>query len=60
MKKLSTLFLALFLFSTQANAFIGVWVAKKAYSQLPEKEKKQAKKVLFEILKPNPKAKKSK
>lgn len=55
MKKLLILFLSLFLFTTQANAFLGFGVAKYAYSKLPKKKQEQVKKVAKNILKPTPK-----
>lgn len=58
MKKLSILFLVLFLFSTQANAFIGAWVIKQAGKNVPAKEKERLKKEFFKKLtaKPAPRA----
>ncbi len=43
MKKLLIIFLSLFLYTSQANAFLGFGVAKYAYSKLPKKEQEQVK-----------------
>ena len=56
MKKLIILFLSLFLFTSQAHAFMGFGVAKYAYSKLPKKEQEKLKKTAKNILKPTPKA----
>lgn len=56
--RLAVLLFSLFLFTTQANAFLGFGVAKYAYSKLPKKEQEQVKKVAKNILKPTPKAQK--
>lgn len=60
MKKLLILFLSLFLFSSQANAFALGWLAKQAGKNVPAKEKERLKKEFFKKLtaKPVPRAQK--
>ena len=57
MKKLLILFLSLFLFATQANAFALGYLVKKSSERVPTKEKERLKKEFFKAFntKPTPK-----
>lgn len=58
MKKLLILFLSLFLFSTQANAFALGWLVKKSYERLTAQQKKEVKKAFAPKPAPKPKVQK--
>ena len=60
MKKLLILFLSLFLFATQANAFALGWLAKQAGKNVPKKEKERLKKEFLKKMtaKPAPRVQK--